>query len=125
MQSVTNAQATETEARARESAATAEPPGISQENAHTRARANAKSKDFEENASTAEKSVIRPASAPRTKEMQKEPGARVNTKEPGARDDVDTKGKATDFGRLTEKMTNEISIGTNKRRINHARRRAS
>jgi hypothetical protein len=42
---------------------------------------------------TAEKLDIQPASAPRTKEMQKEPGAREDTEEPGAKEDSKERAK--------------------------------
>ncbi len=57
------------EARAKESATTAEPPGISQESAHGRSMAKAKAKDFKEKASRAERWATRPANAPITNEM--------------------------------------------------------
>ncbi len=59
------------EAKAKESATTAEPQGISlsPENAQTPTRAKAKAKNFKENATIAERRAIRLASAPRTKEL--------------------------------------------------------
>ncbi len=57
-------------------------PGISRESAPNRTRARARARDSKENAITTEKLDIQPANAPRTKEMQREPGAREDTKEP-------------------------------------------
>ncbi len=64
-----------------------EPPGISRESALSPTKAMARAKDSKENATTAEKSGIRPATALRVKEMQKELGATEGTRELAAREE--------------------------------------
>ncbi len=86
----------------------AEPPGIPPENAHTPTRAKAKAKDFNENATTAERRAIGPASTQRTKEL----GANEDTGERGAREDAKEKAKAS--GRLMAKMPKDILTGTSR-----------
>ncbi len=99
-------------------ATTEKAPGTSQRHSCTRRRAKAKAKDFNGNASTAEKWTIQPASAPRTEEL----GAKEDTKKPGAREDIKERAKA--FGKLTETTPKEVLTGTSRwRRNQRARRR--
>ena len=81
------------EERAKGSATSADQAGISRESAANRTRAKAHAKDSKENATTAEKLDIQPASAPRAKEMKKEPGPMDATKDPGAKEDSKEKTK--------------------------------
>ncbi len=96
-QADSTAKARAKEAKAKDNVTTAEQPGTSQENARTQAKARAKAKYFKENATSAEKWANRPASAPRTREAQKEPEAKEDTKEPGAKED--SKEKAVESGK--------------------------
>ncbi len=69
------------EENVKKNATTTDQPGIFRETALNHTRAKARANDSKENATTAEKSDIQPASAPRAKEMRKEPGAKEDAKE--------------------------------------------
>ncbi len=69
------------EERAKEGATIADQLGHFRESAPSRTRARANAKCSKENVTTAEKLDVQSASAPRTKELKNEPGAREDTKD--------------------------------------------
>ncbi len=110
------AEARAKEAKTKESVTTVEQLDTSQEYARAQGKARAKAMDFKDNATTAERWIIRLGDAPRTKEMQKGPGAREDTKEPGAKGDP--KGRAKASGKMMEMKPKETLSGTSRRTKN-------
>ncbi len=124
LDSKANARAKEAKGeRAKESAKIADQAGISRESALDHTRAKAKTKACKENATTAEKLDIEPASAPRAEEMKQEFGAQEDTKKPGTKED--SRERAKESGKLMEMKHKDILIGTSGQRGNRVRRQMS